>query len=673
MRCWVHMLTAIIPLVFCLFVFIFLKNKQQTMIDSVVYSSVSVGLLVLLSVESLSLGASINLRMVVLWWTAQVVILLLYLGVNRSVCVEGPPQRHKVEFRSLGLDGKIYFLYILLLLFSTGIIAWVAPPNTFDSMTYHMSRVMHWIQNQSVDFYPTTILRQLLSAPWAEYAILHAVILGGTDRLANFVQWSCMVGSLVVAAGVSRELGASRYGQLFAALFCAALPMGVLQSTSTQNDYVVGFWLLCFVFQVLKFRRTKKLFDGVFLGCALGLAVLTKPTAYVFAAPFVLWVVLETHLTAGLKRTAQLLVCLSLALVVNAGHFYRNYEFSGTPLGQTLDSGDYSYENAVFGPSVLASNALRNVGLHLETGTRLDRVSQRFIERVHSWIDISLNDKRTTWPEYDFRVQGQKHHEDYAGNFWQVVLIFLCIFLYLIFLKKSALTTIYILLSVVAFLIFCGLLRWQPWHSRLHLPLFLLWAPVIGLIMGQMREVRLKDFVSLRFPLLEQRMPTVGRALDAVQQIKFCAVAGLILMTASLPSLYLSETKPLLGEQSIFSLPRESQLFYVAPHMAEGYLETADLITKSGCTKIALYGFSNDWEYPVWALAKTSGVTAAEIRHVAAALVTPTGKPFAASGINKNFEPCALVTPGVVPQTSLMIHGKQYQQVFFSKAIKLFQ
>lgn len=667
------MLTAIIPLVFCLFVFIFLKNKQQTTTDSLVYSSVSVGLLVLLSIEFLSLTVSLNSRMVTLWWAAQVVILLLYLTMNGGVSVEAPSQRLKLEIRSLRLDGKIYFLYILLLLLSTGIIAWVAPPNTFDSMTYHMSRVMHWIQNQSVDFYPTTILRQLLSAPWAEYAILHAVVLGGTDRLANFVQWSCMVGSLVVAAGVARELGAARYGQLFAALFCATSPMGILQSTSTQNDYVVGFWLLCFVFQVLKFRRTRKLFDGVFLGCALGLAVLTKPTAYVFALPFVLWLVLDTLFTAGSKRTAQLLACLSLALVVNAGHFYRNYEFSGTPLGQTLDSGDYSYENAVFGPSVLVSNALRNIGLHLETGTRLDRVSQRFIERAHSWIDISINDKRTTWPEYDFRVQGQKHHEDYAGNFWQVMLILVCIFFYLIFLKKSALTTIYMLLSVIAFLVFCGLLRWQPWHSRLHLPLFLLWAPAIGLIMGQMWEVRLKDFVWLRFPLLEQRMPIVGRALDAVQQIKFCAVAGLILIVASLPSLYLSETKSLLGERSIFSLPRESQFFYVAPHMAEGYLETADLIAKAGCTKIALYGFSNDWEYPVWALAKTRGAVEVEIRHVMAALVTPTGKPLAGSGINKNFEPCAVITPSTMLQSNLNLSGMNYQQVYSAKAIKLFQ
>jgi 4-amino-4-deoxy-L-arabinose transferase-like glycosyltransferase len=667
------MLVAIILLAAILLFFVFLKRKGCRMIDAVVFASVGVGVAILVSIESLSAVALINTRMTLLWWAALAMVLLIYLSVNRSQLMTGHSKRLVSEFRTLGRDEKIYLLYIVLLLSITAAIAWLAPPNTFDSMTYHMSRVMHWVQNQSIDFYPTTILRQLLSAPWAEYAILQTVLLTGTDRLANFVQWFCMLGSIGVAAGIARELGANRYGQVFAALFCATLPMGILQSTSTQNDYVVGFWLACFAFQTLKFYRTQQMFDAVALGLALGLAVLTKPTAYIYAIPFVLWIVFDTLYRAGLKPTAKLMACLSLVLVVNAGHFYRNYEFSGAPLGQTLESGDYSYENAVFGPDVLVSNVLRNLGLHLETGTRLDRLLQRSIERAHDLIDISVRDKRTTWPEYEFRVQGQKHHEDYAGNFWQTLLIIATVFFYFLFLKKNPQVSVYILSLLLAFLIFCALLRWQPWHSRLQLPLFILWAPAVGFFMGQLRTLQIKDLISVQMPLLAQASRFFGQGINAIQQIKICTVAGLILIVASLPSVYLSETKPLIGEQSIFLLPREKQLFYGAPHMTDSYLTAANLIEKAGCNKIGLYGFSNDWEYPFWTLVRPTDDAVIQIRHVTAALVSPVGKSLFAGTMTKNFEPCSLVSPAAVTQQNLTINGRNYKETLSSKAIKLFQ
>src|SRR5688572_10806102 len=68
-------------------------------------------------------------------------------------------------------------------------IAWTAPPNTWDSMTYHLTRVMHWKVNASVAFYPTHIPRELYQHPFAEILILHTVLLSGGDRLANLPQF----------------------------------------------------------------------------------------------------------------------------------------------------------------------------------------------------------------------------------------------------------------------------------------------------------------------------------------------------------------------------------------------------------------------------------------------------------------------------------------------------
>jgi hypothetical protein len=46
-------------------------------------------------------------------------------------------------------------------------------PNNWDSMTYHLARVVHWQQEQRVYHYATHIDRQIQLAPFAEFVIAH--------------------------------------------------------------------------------------------------------------------------------------------------------------------------------------------------------------------------------------------------------------------------------------------------------------------------------------------------------------------------------------------------------------------------------------------------------------------------------------------------------------------
>src|SRR5688572_6117075 len=95
-----------------------------------------------------------------------------------------------------------------------GLVALVSAPNNYDSMTYHMARVAHWAQNQSVAHFPTHLQRQIHQNPWSEFAILHFQVLAQGDRLANLVQWFSMIGSILGISLIARQLGVGPRGQL---------------------------------------------------------------------------------------------------------------------------------------------------------------------------------------------------------------------------------------------------------------------------------------------------------------------------------------------------------------------------------------------------------------------------------------------------------------------------
>src|ERR1043166_6068676 len=264
------------------------------------------------------------------------------------------------------------------------VIALVAPPNTWDAMTYHMSRVMHWMQNRSVQHYPTHILRQIHLNPGAEFIILHLQVLWGGDRLANLPQWMAMTGSIIVVTLIARNCGAGATGQVLAAAFCVSLPMGILQSTGAQNDYVAALWLACAVWIVSEIRggAVGRQWDVLF-AMALGLAILTKATCMLFGLAIVIWFGIQklaaTHRARALS--SGFMIVVGMVIVINASHWTRNFRVFGNILGPAEEVA--AYRNASFAPKLLLSNCLRNLTLHVNIG------SEEFCKTVSDSVENS--------------------------------------------------------------------------------------------------------------------------------------------------------------------------------------------------------------------------------------------------------------------------------------------
>jgi 4-amino-4-deoxy-L-arabinose transferase-like glycosyltransferase len=481
---------------------------------------------------------------------------------------------------------------------ATLVTAIIAPPNNWDSMTYHMSRVMHWLQNRSVDHYPTHILRQIEMNPWAEFAIAHFQALSGGDRYANLVQWFSMMGSLIGASLIVGQLGGDRRAQLFAAVVAATIPMGILQSSSTQNDYVVSFWLICLTWAGLQFMKGKKLQWAVVVGASLGLAILTKGTAYLYAFPFVVWIALAI-LRDSPRQIAAIAFCIVIPFaLLNAPHYQRNLSVFSNPLG----SGQNGLANENISVQSLISNLLRNTALQLSSPfAGVNKLLGNSVVKLHESLNIDLNDPRSTL-DTDFSVVGNNfmRHEDYSGNFLHVVLA-MAVVLTLLLAKafRKVDTTVFCYVSALAsgFLLFCLVLKWQPWGNRLLLPLLVLGAPATGVIAGKTWNPGL------------------------------VTLAALVLLAAALPWAFSNSTRPLVhvsskGTVTFPLLTFDRNQLYFASRRKQGaifyqrYVGMAEDIKRNKATRIGLILSGEAWEYPLWVLIKEGNPRPVRIEHI---------------------------------------------------------
>lgn len=162
-------------------------------------------------------------------------------------------------------------------------------PNTWDSMTYHLARVAHWIQHASVASYPSHVDRQNFLMPGAEYLLLVLQVVSGTDALASLLQLAAWLLAAGAAPAFARLAGVPGRFAPWAAVLTAALPLALLEASSTQNDLVATVLAFAVIAAALPFvhgRRRWRGGDAWLLAAALAAAFLVKLTALVAAAPF---------------------------------------------------------------------------------------------------------------------------------------------------------------------------------------------------------------------------------------------------------------------------------------------------------------------------------------------------------------------------------------------------
>lgn len=573
-------------LLFRISLFFFLVQRTKTLRFSVVINYLLASVALLIEVLVLSIGHRLSVENDQIYWFLLFVVTSLGLwrteNFTQAVGIIGK--------KVLVFGSKLNIVSSLMLTVTAVIVSfslWLGmatPPNNHDAMTATLARVIFWVENGSIGFYPTSELPQLNLGPFASYKFLNHFFITQNDVLVQAVQWEAMVVTLIVMSLIATKLKLNQTEQITTVFLTATLPTGILQATSAQNEYVVISYVVIVFCFFLDYLRSQKISwsDLTWIGVAMGLAVLSKVTAliYLLGLGLMVGLVFLRSRKNLLRNVAMFAVVPILVLSINAFQAYQNYRTFHHVLG-SFSEGDFRYLNEKINLETLGVNVTRNLLIHVTVRYQFwNEKTNQAVKVLIQKLGVNFNNKANTWDaQVDYRITTQIADENFTGNFWHLLLVLVMLGWFLKHYagqshQKIKDTWFLILPTLLSFLVFCLLLKWQPWHSRLQLAYFILLMPPVALM--------------LKWGVKASQ----GLAIGIV----------LVLLTTAAVTVSISNVNKSIVNGNTFTLNRKE--LYMISGKFFGYdqlIPLSERAAEKGCDNLNLVLSPNEFEYPIWA------------------------------------------------------------------------
>lgn len=538
-----------------------LKDCDGPLFSSVARGSLAWSLVVWLQANILSWLDLIDGTIIAVFW-------LLYFA---ALC----PFLYKLKssWRLGAIRGWNWIFAIIL--FFTLVAAIAYPPNNYDVLTYHMPRVAHWTQNRTMAPYPTSVDRQIGMAPFNAMIALQSYAPFRLDYFVNLGQWLAFAGCLLAVNHITALLGGGRFARFFALLFAATLPSAIIQASNTECSLIVSFFLCVMAIEYLYWRKEN--YTGwkrmISFGVALGLAILSKGSAYPIALPFVClvgWQCLWHPKRAFIQGLAAALIIIG----INLPHFARTMEYNGSMVA-SAEKNIVSHPT----PATLAMNSLYNFLSNHPPLLRGERLA--FWEKVTAALGIDQNDRSILpWGGLSGHVPVYRPDDSDAPAILQSLFLFFLLFA--IIFHQFRPPWLYFSTVGASFFFFCLLLTWHPWIARIQISLFILMAPVCGLCLDAFKNRIVRFFTPALFC--------------------FCAIWPLLLCMERPIAPPSCVESYVLGVRHFLTSPREMLVFNQTPANAIPYMQGVDFLAGCNPDSVGINVGDNGWEYPLWLL-----------------------------------------------------------------------
>lgn len=380
-------------------------------------------------------------------------------------------------------------------------IAIITVPYNWDSLVYHLARIAFWEENGSIGHYATNVIRQVSSPVLAEIFNMHIYIMSGHFLpLLNLLQCFSYIYISISLYVICRLLEVKKCFSILAVIVFCTMPIAIAESVTTQNDLCAGVWVVIFVAEIVNYMVSGKKMEKnyatlrfvLILAALLSLEYLTKPSGIFAMLVFLLGFLVVLLWQKDNIKYMIMYSCVAIAeiLLLVLPEIIRNI-ITFNSINDASQSSNILVGS--LGKRILFINFLKNFTYNLPTrlSPYVEKFLNHFMEFISGVLKVDINARDINmYADYAY-VSPYEYSHDLAINplpVW-LFIVGIAVFIAYVFIRKRSFRffRMYAIISSgCSFVIFCTVLRWQPWGTRLMLPYCALLCCVIGVIIDEL-------------------------------------------------------------------------------------------------------------------------------------------------------------------------------------------
>ena len=365
-------------------------------------------------------------------------------------------------------------LLIILWVLGLGIVAFFSVPYNYDSIMYHAPRIQQWVQNGTVSYYASHVMRQNASTVLAAYISTYFYILYGYHPGAmSLTQYFGYVVTLYFIIALCRHFKVTCFYKKCATILWITLPIAFAEAITQQNDLVAAALAMSFVTYIYKISegecKNKKV-NIIVLAAYMGYAFITKPNVCLLMCMFLL-VYLSICINNKYRIDEvllQIIVALIIIVVISIPQMHENYLLQGSFFSSMVG------QKQLIGtmvPSYVFVNWLKNIlynfGFNWGSFSNLG-IIQTIVRMVSTVLNVEMNHPAIAENGIDFIFPTIPNYSSDAA-LQNTLMTVMLITVALMILKRKIVDSerkSFAILSIVSFVLFCVILRWETSITR---------------------------------------------------------------------------------------------------------------------------------------------------------------------------------------------------------------